>query len=111
MQKTKSPRVKNPKKVSIGDIMKFYETHSQFSPGHWTDHVDHVIPYGTCGVVVDFRWVETPEYVGYEIDLQLPDGHITQGWGEYAIEPVYKQKRTGKIWYRNKRDNQVVIDK
>lgn len=110
MQKTKRSTGKNPKKVSVGDIMKFYETHSPFSPGHWTDYVDHIIPYGTCGVVVDFRWVETSEYIGYEMDLQLPDGHITQGWGEYAVEPVYKQKRTGKIWYRNKHEK-VVMDK
>ena len=59
---------------------------------------------------MDFKWVESPEYVGYEIDLQLPDGYITRGWGEYAVEPVYKQIRTGKIWYRNKHEK-VVIDK
>jgi hypothetical protein len=107
---TKSSKKKNPKKVSVGDIMRFYVPDSQFSPEHWTDGNEHVIPHGTCGVVVDFQWLETDEYTGYDMSMQLPDGHITEGWGEYAVEPVYKQKRTGKIWYKNKFMKQVIID-
>ena len=92
---------KNPKKVSIGDIMKFYKTESPYSNGCWTDQHDNQIPYDTCGVVIDFEWIDIPEYSGYEMKLLLPNGIVTEGWGEYAVEPVCKKIRTGKTWYRS----------
>ncbi len=85
----------NPKRVSVGDIMRFYYRDGS----DWLDDNDVNIPGGTNCVVVEFTWNDTSEYVGYFIDLMLPNGTITRGWGEYAVEPVWMKLGKPKNWY------------
>lgn len=89
---------KNPKKISVGDIMRFYER----SGSSWTDDDDVSILGGTCGVVIGFEWVDESSYIGYYIDMMLPNGTITRGWGEYAVEPVWMKQGRPKVWYKKK---------
>ena len=86
----------NPKKISVCDIMKFYDRNGN----DWLDDNDKSIPGGTCGVVVSFTWIDSSTYFGYYIDLMLPDGTVTYGWGEYAVEPVWMKLGKPKKWYK-----------
>ena len=99
----------NPKNVTVGDIMRFYESDKPFphnpsvSPNprtYWTDEDDNKIPNGTCCVLIGYMWIDTQDYVGYEFELLLPNGVITKGWGEYAVEPVWSQKKSRRKWYK-----------
>jgi len=90
---------KNPKKISVGDIMKFYDR----ANSNWIDENDMSIPGGTCGIVTKYEWIDDSGYIGYYIDLMLPNGIITMGWGEYAIEPVWMKLGRPKVWYKNKK--------
>jgi hypothetical protein len=105
--------MKNPKNVTVGDIMRFYDddledmSHRlgstlQYTPRtYWLDEDDNQIPNGTCCVLVGYEWRETPEYEGYDFELLLPDGKVTRGWGEYAVEPVWSKKKSRKKWYNS----------
>jgi hypothetical protein len=102
----------NPKNVTVGDIMRFYKIErdgsasilssiaSYSQPTYWTDDNDNRIPAGTHCVVLKYEWIESTDYVGYDFELLLPNGIITRGWGEYAVEPVWSQKKSRRKWYK-----------
>jgi hypothetical protein len=99
--------MRNPKRVTVGDIMSFYKRDkvSSFSSEAWTDENGKTIAGGTKCIVIGFKWVSDNVYYGYDFDLLLPDGTITVGWGEYAVEPVWMKRGIPKNWYDKSSDS------